>query len=355
MYALKLNTPKGKKNIGHGCPTFIVAEMSGNHCHSISKARAIIDGAADAGADAIKLQTYTADTLTIDCNNKYFQITDHKEWAGKTLYQLYQSAFTPWEWHAELKKYAEDKGLFFFSTPFDETAVDFLEDLGVELYKVASFMTENLPLLDKIGSVKKPVIISRGLTSLASLEQALNVLREAGCPQEIILHCVSSYPAKPSQMNLRTIPDLSGRFHLLTGLSDHTLGIATSIASVVLGACVIEKHLTTDRNEGGPDAAFSLEPHELKQMIQAIRDTEQALGKPTYEAVQDEDCSKIFKQSIFVVSDIKKGERFSPENIRIIRPGFGLQPKEFMKVLGKKAESDLSRGTPLQWEDISNN
>ncbi|MFT4553189.1 MAG: pseudaminic acid synthase [Chlamydiales bacterium] len=353
MYALKLETPKGTKVIGHGCPTFIVAEMSGNHCHSLPKAKAIIDGAAEAGADAIKLQTYTADTLTIDCKNKYFQITEHEDWKGKTLYELYQTAFTPWEWHAELKEYAEDKGLLFFSTPFDETAVDFLEDLGVQLYKVASFMTENLPLLDKIGSVKKAVIISRGLTSLSDLELALSTLREAGCPQEIILHCVSAYPATPSQMNLRTIPDLSGRFHLLAGLSDHTLSIAPSIAAVVLGACVIEKHLTTDRSKGGPDAAFSLEPHELKQMVQAIRDTEQALGKPTYVAALDESKSKIFKQSIFVVKDIKKGEHFSQDNIRIIRPGFGLQPREFKKVLGKQAENDLSRGTPLQWEDIS--
>jgi pseudaminic acid synthase len=355
MYALKINTPKGIRTIGHGHPTFIVAEMSGNHCHKLSKAKKIIDGAAEAGADAIKLQTYTADTLTINCSNEYFQITDHKDWAGKTLYQLYKSAFTPWDWHAELKDYAEERGLLFFSTPFDETAVDFLEDLGVALYKVASFMTENLPLLEKIGSRKKPVIISRGLTSLSDLELALQVLRESGSPQEIILHCVSAYPAKPSQMNLRTIPDLAGKFHLLTGLSDHTIGIATSIASVVLGACIIEKHLTTKRSDGGPDAAFSLEPHELKQLIQSVREIELALGEPKYEADKSENTSKIFKQSIFVISDIKKGECFSTKNIRIIRPGFGLQPKNFMKVLGKHADKNLTRGTPLQWEDVTSN
>lgn len=354
MLAFTIETQKGKRQIGPGFPTFIIAEMSGNHCQKLSRAIEIIDAAADAGVDAIKLQTYTPDTLTIDCNNEYFIIKDHPAWAGKTLYQLYASAYTPWEWHPELKTYAEKKGLILFSTPFDETAVDFLEKLEMPLYKAASFMTENLYLLDKIGRTGKPVIMSRGLTNQEQLKLAIDTLKNAGSSQIAILHCISSYPAAPSEMNLRTIPDISNHFHLPVGLSDHTLSPSVPIAAISLGACIIEKHLTISRKAGGPDAEFSLEPHEMKQLVHNIREAEAALGHISYEASAKEKTGIIFKQSIFVVRDIKKGEPLNKENVRIIRPGYGLEPRHFTKVLEKKAKRDLKRGTPLTWDDVEN-
>lgn len=353
MSCITIETPQGLRKVGEDSPTFMIAEMSGNHGQDYSQAEALVDAAAAAGADAIKLQTYTADTLTIDCDNDYFKIHDHDLWGGQTLYQLYQQAYTPWEWHAPLKKRAERQGLTFFSTPFDITAVDFLEKLGVNLYKVASFMTENIPLLERIGQTKKPVILSRGMTSIPQLEHALHTLKQAGCPQIAILHCISEYPATPAQMNLQTIPDLADRFDIVPGLSDHSLGTAVSIAAVALGARIIEKHLTLAREDGGPDAAFSVEPHEMHELINNIRQVEQALGKPTYDSENESGTGKIFKQSIFVVEDIPEGTPLTPQNIRIIRPGYGIEPRHYTEIVGKTTSNTLPRGTPLQWEHIN--
>lgn len=353
MQPLEIRTATGIRKVGPGYPTFIVAELSANHAQDFQRALKIIDGAAVAGVDALKLQTYTADTLTIDCDNEYFQIKADQQWAGKTLYQLYQEAYTPWEWHPKLKEYAESKGLIVFSTPFDETAVDFLESLDVPLYKVASFMTANLELLAKIGKTKKPVIIARGLTPLDVLEQAIATLKQAGTSQIAVLHCISSYPAKPEQMNLKTIPDIMQRFKVVAGLSDHSLEIPVSIAAVALGGSIIEKHLTNSRQEFSHDSLFSHEPHEMQQLVHEIRIVEAALGKATYDAVPGENTSIMYKQSLFVVADIQPGEPFTRQNIRVIRPGFGLASKNLNDVLGKKANKALKRGTPLSQEDIS--
>lgn len=344
----------GNKKIGHDFPTFVVAEMSGNHNQDINRAYQIIDAAAEAGADAIKLQTYTADTITIDSDEAPFRLgADVNEaWAGQTLYKLYQQAFTPWGWQPKLKEYAEKKGLICFSTPFDETSVDFLENLNVPAYKVASFELVDIPLLKKIGQTKKPVIISRGMASLEEIELAVETLKKAGTSGVAVLHCVSAYPARPDQMNLATIPDLAKRFDVIPGLSDHTLGITVPIAAVTLGAKIIEKHFTLARADGGPDASFSLEPKELKELVDAIRDIEKAVGKPTYGASGGESEYLKYRRSLFAVADIKKGEAFTKDNIRSIRPGFGLPPKYFEQIIGKKAKQDIKRGTPLGWEMI---
>lgn len=352
MKSFTIKTPKGERTIGPEYPAFIIAEMSGNHNQSYEKALKLIDIAVEAGVDAIKLQTYTADTLTINCDKEPFQVKVNDAWAGKTLYDLYKIAYTPWEWQKKLKDYAESKGVLLFSTPFDVTAVDFLEKMDVQLYKVASFETGHIPLLKKIGQTKKPVIMSRGLTSIEELELAIKTLKEAGAPEVAVLHCVSSYPATPDQMNLKTIPDIAHRLNVIAGLSDHSLGIVTPIAAVVLGACVIEKHFTTSRAEGGVDSAFSLEAQELKEMVRTIRETEAALGKPTYKTEAKEAENMIFKQSVFIVEDIKAGEIFTEKNIRIIRPSYGLAPKYFEEILGKTACHNIEKGTPLKWNLI---
>lgn len=338
--------------IGQGEPTFIIAEMSGNHNQNFEKAKKIIDNAAEAGADAIKLQTYTADTMTIDCDNKYFQVNVNDKWKGRTLYELYQWAYTPWDWQPKLKKYAESKGLIFFSTPFDEKAVDFLEEIDVELYKVASFEINHIPLLKKIASTKKPVIISRGLSSEEDIYLAVKTLKDNGSPSVAVLHCVSSYPADPKQMNLKTISDIIKRFYVISGLSDHSLTTEISIASVALGASIIENHVTLSRKEGGPDAAFSLEPDELKELVRSVRTVEKALGKISYNISEKEKENIVFRRSIFVVKDIKKGYVFNEKNIRIIRPGHGLHPKFYEEIIGKKAKRNLKKGTPLKKEEI---
>ncbi len=342
-----------RRRIGPGNSTFIIAEMSGNHNQSFERATSLVDAAAAAGVDAIKLQTYTADTLTIDCDNEYFQVGVNEAWAGKTLYELYGEAFTPWDWQPKLKEYAESKGLVFFSTPFDVTAVDFLEEMEMPLYKVASFETGDLPLLRRIGATQKPVIISRGLTSAEDLQLALQTLSDAGCPQVAVLHCVSSYPASATQMNLSTIPEIAERFGVVAGLSDHTLGLVVPIAAVSLGASIIEKHFTLARADGGPDAAFSLEPQELAEMVAAVRQTELAAGVPTFEIGDKESENIVFRKSIFVVEAIKEGEPFTADKIRIIRPGFGLAPKHYDSVIGQTATQDIERGTPLSWELVA--
>lgn len=333
-------------------PTFIVAEMSSNHAQDLSRAKQIIDAAAESGANAIKLQTYTADTLTIPCDRSEFLITEHTQWKGLTLYQLYKQAYTPWEWHRELMSYAQQNGLFFFSTPFDRTAVEFLEQLDIPCYKVASFMTENLPLLQVIGETRKPVILSRGLTTLDELDLALETLTNAGCPEIAILHCVSAYPSPASEMHLANIPDLQKRYHKVVGLSDHTLTDTCALASVAMGGKILEKHLTLSRKDPTADQAFSIEPQELKHLVSEIRLLEKAIGKPDYTPSEIEEASRIFKQSIIVVKNIEKGEIFTEENVRIIRPGYGLPPKFYYSILGKKAREPLSTGTPLLREMI---
>lgn len=337
----------GKRKVGKGHPAFIIAEMSGNHNQSYKKAVAIIDAAASAGVDAVKLQTFKPEEHTIDCDNKYFQVKVNDAWKGDTLYSLYKKVHTPWQWQAKLKKYAEAKGLICFSSPGHESAVDFLEGIGVHLYKVASFEIVDPALLTRIGKTKKPVILSRGLASIQDIRFAIKTLKAAGCPAVAVLHCVSSYPAKPEQMNLRTIPDIAKRFGVVSGLSDHTLGTTVAVTSVALGASMLEKHVTISRKDGGPDAEFSLEPHELKEMVTSVREAEAALGEATYKVGKRESENIVFRRSLFAVADIEKGEVLTKENIRSIRPGYGLSPKELPQILGKKSARKITRGTPL--------
>jgi len=347
---IKIKTPRGERKIGPDQPVFIIAEMSGNHNQSIDRAYEIIDAAVLAGVDAVKLQTYTPDTMTIDCNKEVFKVGDNNVWKGQTLYQLYSQAYTPWEWQPKLKEYGEKKGILVFSTPFDETAVDFLEEMNVELYKVASFEVGDLELLKKIGKTKKPVIISRGLASLQNIKTAVKTLKRAGTSQVAVLHCVSSYPAIPEQMNLATIPDIAKKLKVVSGLSDHTLGATVSLASIGLGAKIIEKHFTLKRSDGGPDAGFSLEPQEMKELVLAIREAEKAIGLPTYKIGKREQENLIFRRSLFAVADIKKGEKLTRQNVRCIRPGYGLEPKNLNKVIGRTAACQIDRGTPLDWK-----
>jgi len=342
VQALKVKKMKEKH-------TFIIAEMSGNHNCSFDKAMGLLHAAKDAGADAVKLQTYTADILTIDCDNSYFKINGGTAWDGRTLHELYQEASTPWEWHALLKEEVEAMGMTFFSTPFDTSAVAFLEDLDVELYKIASFELVDTELLRCVAQTGKSVIMSTGMATLAEIDEAVRTLRNAGSGEITLLKCTSAYPAKSEEMNLRTIPHLAEAFGCPVGLSDHTLGIEIPVAAVTMGATVIEKHFTLSRTEGGPDAAFSLEPHEFKAMVQAVRNTEKALGRINYDATVDEQASRVFRRSLFVVQDMKKGDVFTPENIRSIRPGHGLAPKYLDQIIGRCATCDISRGTPMDW------
>lgn len=343
----------GQRKIGPGHPTFIVAEMSGNHNQSYERALKIIDVAVEAEVDAVKLQTYTPDTITINCDKKYFQVKG-KLWKGQTLYELYKKAYTPWEWQPKLKKYAQSKGLILFSTPFDSTAVDFLEKMRVELYKIASHEVVDVPLLKRIAQTRKPVIMSRGMASVKEIKLAIKILKENGTSKMAVLHCVSSYPAKPEQMNLTTIPDIAKKFKVITGLSDHSLENNAAIASVALGASIIEKHITLRRADGGPDAAFSLEPQEFKFLVKAVREVESALGKPHYGPLASESADVLVRKSLFVVRDIKKGQRFTTQNIRSIRSGYGLSPKYYDEIINKIATVDIERGTPLRQDLIKN-
>ncbi len=329
-------------------PALLIAEISANHNQSIDRAEAIIRAAADAGANAVKLQTYTADTLTIPCDNEYFRIKGTL-WEGKTLHDLYQEAYTPWEWHPRLMKLANDLGMACFSTPFDATAVDFLESLNVPCYKVASFELVDIPLLKKIAATGKPVIMSTGMASLAEIDEAVRTLRENGTAELTLLKCTSAYPALPEEINLRTIPHLAETFACPAGLSDHTLGSAVAVAAVALGACAIEKHLTLSRADGGPDGAFSMEPHEFKHMAQDIRIVEKSLGRVNYSLTVKEKESVCFRRSLFVVEDVKAGEEFTEKNLRAIRPGYGLHTRYLPEILGKKAGRDIKKGAPLEW------
>lgn len=342
----------GSRRVSTNEPVFIVAELSCNHLQKFDVAVKTIKAARKAGADAIKLQTYTPDTLTINCDNEYFQIKQGTLWDGRTLYQLYQEAYTPWEWQPKLKEIAEDLGLIFFSTPYNKTAVDFLEEINVPAYKVASFEITDLPLIEYIASKKGPVIISTGIATLEDIEEAVDACKRMGNDQIALLKCTSAYPAPLEDMNLKTITDMAERFKVVVGLSDHTLSISVPIASVALGASIIEKHFILDRSLGGPDAFFSLEPEEFKAMVRAVRDAEKALGTVNYELTEKMKKSREFSRSLFVVKDMKAGETFTAENIKSIRPGYGLHPKYLREVLGKKAAKDIQRGTPLGWELI---
>lgn len=339
--------------IGTNRKPFIIAEMSGNHNKSLENALQIIDAAAMAGAHAVKLQTYTADTLTINESHNEFFISDPNSlWKGRNLYDLYQEAHTPWEWHKALFDRAKKHNLIIFSTPFDDTSVDFLEDLGVPAYKVASFENNHLPLLKRIARTGKPVIMSTGISQLADIEIAVSTLRENGCNDLILLKCTSTYPSTPENTNILTIPHMSSLFNCHVGLSDHTMGIGVSVASVALGARVIEKHFTIDRGAGGVDSAFSMEPKEFSQLVIETDRAFQSLGKIRYGILPEEVKSLSFKRSIYIVEDMAEGDTFTPQNIRIIRPGLGMEPKFFEQLLGKKIKISVKRGTALTWDLI---
>ena len=332
---------------------FIIAEMSGNHNQSLERALAIVDAAADAGVDAVKIQTYTADTMTIDIGTGEFFISDKDSlWKGETLYHLYERAHTPWEWHKAIFERCKERGIMGFSTPFDDTSVDFLEDIGVPCYKIASFENVDLPLIRKVARTGKPIIASTGMTTVAELSDLVQTVRENGCTDLTLLKCTSSYPASPEGTNLRTIPHMRELFGCAVGLSDHTLGIGAAVASVALGAVVIEKHFTLSRAEGGVDAAFSLEPAEMAQLVRECRTAALALGAVSYERAEQEQKSLQFRRSLYVVEDMKAGDVFTEKNLRRIRPGMGLSPKYYDIILGKKVNRDIARGTPVQWDLI---
>jgi pseudaminic acid synthase len=343
----------GKKKVSDNNPAFIIAELSANHGNDIEIAKKTIKAMKDSGADAVKLQTYTADTITIDCNDNYFKIKQGTIWDGKNLYKLYQEAFTPWEWQPELKRIAEDLDMVFFSSPFDKTAVDFLEKMNVPAYKIASFEITDVNLIEYIAKKGKPIIISTGVAKKEDVELALKYCHKAGNDQVALLKCTSSYPAPLEEMNLVTIPDMAKRYKKITGISDHSVGLTVPIASVALGAKIIEKHFILDHKIGGPDASFSLDPTEFKEMVDAVRDTEKALGKVTYDLSSKAKKSREFSRSLFAVKDIKKGEAFTEENVQSIRPGFGLHPRYLLQVLNKKAKTNIKRGTPLSWKLIN--
>lgn len=343
----------GGIEIGIGFPPFIIAEMSGNHNQSLQRALAIVDAAAAAGAHAIKLQTYTADTMTLE--QSYVINDPSSPWNGRELYDLYKEAYTPWEWHEAIFKRAAEKKIICFSTPFDESAVDFLEKLKVPAYKIASFENTDHPLLKKVASTGKPVIMSTGVCNLSDLAESVDVLREAGNKELVLLKCTSNYPSTPENSNIITIPSMIQLFNCIGGLSDHTGGIGVAIASIALGARVIEKHFTLQRKDGGPDALFSMEPSEMRQLAEESLKAFTGLGQVQFNIQESEKKSILFKRSIYVLKDIKEGELFSTDNLKIIRPGLGIAPKHFQLIIGKKCSKNISKGTPLLWNDIFTN
>lgn len=337
--------------IGSEHPPFIIAEMSGNHKGSLEKALRLVDKAKESGVHALKLQTYTPDTITLDIREREFLITDQKSlWKGRNLYDLYQEAHTPWEWHKPIFDRCRELDIICFSTPFDETAVDFLEDLQVPCYKIASLEIVDHPLIRKVAKTGKPVIMSTGGSTLSEIAEAVEVAREAGCKDLILLKCTTAYPASPGDINLRTLPHLSSSFNALVGLSDHTLGLGVPIASVALGACVIEKHLTFSRAEGGVDSAFSLEPEEFKTLVEESKKAWQALGSIQYKPLPAEQTSLSHRPSLYFVEDLSSGSIVQPEHIRSVRPANGLHPKEFDKVIGLKLNKAIKKGMPVSWE-----
>jgi pseudaminic acid synthase len=351
-YVINMEFEIAGRKIGSGNPLFIVAEMSANHKQKFEEAAELIYVAKKCGADAVKLQTYTPDTLTLNCNSDYFRIKEAL-WRGKTLYELYSEAYMPWEWQPELKKIADDIGIILFSTPFDTTSVDFLEEhVKVPAYKIASFEIVDIPLIECVAKKGKPIIISTGMASLEEIEEAVETARNAGAKDIALLKCTSAYPASPEEMNLRTIADLKERFQVVTGISDHTRGIVIPIAATTLGASIIEKHFTLSRQNRSPDASFSLEPDEFREMVEAIRIAEKALGDVHYGVTHQEKINEVFRKSLFVVKDIAKGEILTADHVRAIRPGYGLHPKFLRNIIGRKAKKDIKKGTPLKWESI---
>ncbi|OQY09321.1 MAG: pseudaminic acid synthase [Fusobacteriia bacterium 4572_132] len=342
----------GNREIGGNNPVFIIAELSANHNQNFDIAVKTIKAAKKAGADAIKLQTYTADTITIDSDKDYFKIKQGTVWDGETFYDLYKKAYTPWEWQPKLKKIAEEEGLICFSSPFDKTAVDFLEEMDVPAYKVASFEITDIPLIKYMASKGKPMIISTGIAKLSDIEMAIDTCKSVGNNEIAILKCTSSYPAPLGDINLKTIPNIKETFEVEVGLSDHTLGVSVPIGAVSLGAKIIEKHIILDKKIGGPDAGFSLDPKEFKEMVKSVREIEKALGKVDYRLSKNRQKSREFARSLFVVEDIKKGEILTEKNLRSIRPGYGLAPSNFDKIIGKKARMNLEKGTPMNWDLI---
>jgi len=346
-----MNFKINNREIGQNQPVYIVAEMSANHNQSYDEAVKIVETAKACGADAIKLQTYTPDTLTIDCGNKFFRI-ENTIWKGKKLYDLYKESYTPWEWHPKLKNVAEKIGLDFFSTPFDASAVHFLEKLNVPVFKIASFEIVDFPLIDTVAKTGKPIIISTGMAKIEEIKDAVSVLNKAGCTELALLKCTSSYPANPEDSNLRTIPHMIKNFNLPIGLSDHTPGIAVPISAISLGACIIEKHFTLSRKNSTADNSFSLEPEEFKLMVNHIRVAEKALGNVSYGISKIQTAAFNFRKSLFVVENINAGQEFSKENVRSIRPGDGIHTKYFKEILGKKAVRNVDKGTPVTWDLI---
>jgi pseudaminic acid synthase len=339
--------------IGRDYRPFIIAEMSGNHNHSLECALAIVEAAAAAGVNAIKIQTYTADTMTLDLSEREFLITDPNSiWHGSSLYELYQQAYTPWEWHKPIFDRCNELGLVGFSTPFDETAVDFLEELNVPCYKIASFENTDIPLIRKVAATGKPMIISTGMATVAELGEAVGAARESGCRDLILLKCTSTYPATPESTNILTIPHMRQLFNCEVGLSDHTMGIGVSIAATCLGASILEKHFTLCRADGGVDSVFSMEPSEMCSLVVETERAWQSLGKVSYGPHEKEKQSLIFRRSIYVTKDTSEGEEFTLQNIRIIRPGLGLSPKHFQNVLGRRAKKHITKGTALSWDAV---
>ena len=340
----------GDKRIGPDSPAFIVAEMSGNHNMDFDRAVAILQAAKEAGADAVKIQTYTADTITLDCDAPCFQITQGTLWDGITLHRLYQTAYTPWEWQPRLKEIAEDMGLVLFSSPFDFSSVDFLEEMDVPAYKIASFEITDIPLIRKVARLGKPVILATGIARLADIELAVQTCREEGNHQVILLKCCSAYPTPYEDVNLRTIPHMAEAFDCLTGLSDHTMGTAVATGAVALGARMVEKHMTLRRSDGGPDAAFSMEPQEFREMVDNIRILEKALGKVSYDLSDKQVREREHSRSLFVARDMKAGEVFTPENLRSVRPADGLHTRYYEQLLGRRITRDAGLGTPMSWD-----
>jgi len=337
------------RRIGPGFPAYIVAEMSANHHQDFDRAVEIIERAKDSGADAVKLQTYTPDTLTIRSDKEYFRIRGGTLWDGRTLYDLYSEVFMPWEWQPKLKTVAEEIGLDLFSTAYDSSSVDFLENMGVPIHKVASFEIVDIPLIEEMASTGKPLMISTGIATLGEIEEAVQAAHRAGATQIALLKCTSAYPAPPEEINLRSIPHLAKGFGVPVGVSDHTLGIAVPVAGVSLGACIVEKHFTLSRDVPGPDSSFSLEPHEFAAMVEAIRTAEKALGMVHYGTTERELSSRVFRRSLFVVKDVKIGEQVTAENVRSIRPGYGLHPRHLKNVLSREFTENVYKGTPLMW------
>lgn len=339
----------GDRIIGEDTPAFIIAEMSANHLMDYDRAVAVMKAAKEAGADAIKIQTYKPDTITLDCDAPDFQITQGTIWDGTTLHKLYEEAYTPWEWQPKLQKEAQDMGLIFFSSPFDLTSVDFLEEMDIPVYKIASFEINDIPMIRKIAKLGKPIIFSTGIAHMADIELALKTCKEEGNENVILLKCTSSYPCPYEDMNLRTITNMKDTFDCVVGVSDHSMGSAAAGAAVALGARVVEKHLTLSRADGGADSAFSMEPQEFKEMVDNIRIIEKALGKVTYELTEKQAREREHSRSLYVAKDMKAGEVFTPENVKSVRPAFGLHTKHYEEILGRKVTKDVSMGTPMSW------